>query len=221
MYKMGYFRENLHTKQKTSRKNPSTSFAGSPPLKGRLILGSLEKGAGSRRLTEGLYRRPFTLSKRFHIKIPPPPNGGSPPFSREAFYSGSPLLYYRLPFRGAGSRRLTEGYFHKPFTLSKRFHENPSTSFAGYPPLKGRLILGSLEKGAGSRRLTEGLYRRPFTLSKRFHIKIPPPPNGGSPPFSREAFYSGSPERGGYFKLPKQAVICRDCRLPTGKICMK
>ena len=40
MYKMGYFRENLHTKQKTSRKNPSTSYAGSPPLKGRLILGS-------------------------------------------------------------------------------------------------------------------------------------------------------------------------------------
>ena len=34
MYKMGYFRENLHTKQKTSRKNPSTSYAGSPPLSG-------------------------------------------------------------------------------------------------------------------------------------------------------------------------------------------
>ncbi len=34
MYKMGDFRENLHTKQKTSRKNPSTSYAGSPPLSG-------------------------------------------------------------------------------------------------------------------------------------------------------------------------------------------
>ncbi len=40
MYKMGYFRENLHTKQKTSRKNPSTAYGGPPPLKGRLILGS-------------------------------------------------------------------------------------------------------------------------------------------------------------------------------------
>ena len=38
MYKMEYFRENLHTKQKTSRKNPSTSYAGPPPLKGRLGL---------------------------------------------------------------------------------------------------------------------------------------------------------------------------------------
>ena len=34
MYKMEYFRENLHTKQKTLRKNPSTSYAGSPPLSG-------------------------------------------------------------------------------------------------------------------------------------------------------------------------------------------
>ena len=34
----GYFRENLHTKQKTLRKNPSTAYGGSPPLKGRLGL---------------------------------------------------------------------------------------------------------------------------------------------------------------------------------------
>ena len=81
MYKMEYFRENLHTKQKTSRKNPSTSYAGplvlsgplcpagiSPPrgkspLKGRLILGSLEKGAGSRRLTEGFFCEICNLRK--------------------------------------------------------------------------------------------------------------------------------------------------------------
>ena len=37
MYKMEYFRENLHTKQKTSRKNPSTSYAGPPPLSGEAI----------------------------------------------------------------------------------------------------------------------------------------------------------------------------------------
>ncbi len=85
MYKMGYFRENLHTKQKTSRKNPSTAYGGPPPLKGRLILGSLEKGAGSRRLTEGLYRRPFTLSKRFHIKIPPPATLVPLPFQGRLF----------------------------------------------------------------------------------------------------------------------------------------
>ena len=94
----------------------------------------------------------------------------------------------------------------KTYTLSKRLHERtlPPASLVplvlsgplcpagispprGESPLKGRLILGSLEKGAGSRRLTEGLYRRPFTLSKRFHIKIPPPPNGGPPPLSGKA----------------------------------
>ena len=38
MYKMGYFRENLHTKQKTSRKNPSTAYGGAPPLSGEAFL---------------------------------------------------------------------------------------------------------------------------------------------------------------------------------------
>ncbi len=38
MYKMGYFRENLHTKQKTSRKNPSTAYGGPPPLSGEAFL---------------------------------------------------------------------------------------------------------------------------------------------------------------------------------------
>ena len=50
MYKMEYFRENLHTKQKTSRKNPSTAYGGPPPLKGRLILGSPLGELASRRL---------------------------------------------------------------------------------------------------------------------------------------------------------------------------
>ena len=37
------------------------------PFQGRLFLsGSLEKGAGSRRLTEGLLHRSFTPSRRFH-----------------------------------------------------------------------------------------------------------------------------------------------------------
>ena len=30
MYKMGYFRENLHTKQKIPQKNPSTAYGGPP-----------------------------------------------------------------------------------------------------------------------------------------------------------------------------------------------
>ena len=52
MYKMGYFRENLHTKQKTSRKNPSTSYAGSPPLSGEayLYIGSPERAPEGRAL---------------------------------------------------------------------------------------------------------------------------------------------------------------------------
>ena len=71
MYKMGYFRENLHTKQKTSRKNPSTSFAGPPPLKGEL----------APQVTEGLSCKSFTSSKRFHgvplhqLRWSPPPKG--------------------------------------------------------------------------------------------------------------------------------------------------
>ena len=33
----GYFREIFYIKQKISQKNPSTSFAGSPPLSGEAI----------------------------------------------------------------------------------------------------------------------------------------------------------------------------------------
>ena len=50
MYKMGYFRENLHTKQKTSRKNPSTAYGGPPPLSGEAFFRLPFRGAGSRRL---------------------------------------------------------------------------------------------------------------------------------------------------------------------------
>ena len=56
MYKMGYFRENLHTKQKTSRKNPSTAYGGPPPLSGEAwlvqacIIGSPLGELASRRL---------------------------------------------------------------------------------------------------------------------------------------------------------------------------
>ena len=121
--------------------------------------------------TEGLLRKSFTPSKRFHRTPPPsatvplvlsgplcpagisPPRGESPhpvafDFSRTGhlptpwgvtpkgeaiFHSGSPLLF-RLPFRGAGSRRLTEGFLRKSETLCKRSQQYPSTSFAGPPP---------------------------------------------------------------------------------------
>lgn len=43
MYKMGYFCENLHTKQKTSRKNPSTAYGGPPSLSGEAISNSRNK----------------------------------------------------------------------------------------------------------------------------------------------------------------------------------
>ena len=106
MYKMEYFRENLHTKQKTSRKNPSTAYGGPLPLKGRLVLGSLEKGAGSRRLTEELLRKSFTPSKRFHKEslhrlaaVPLPFQG------RLICNIGSPL--------GELSPQVTEGFFRE------------------------------------------------------------------------------------------------------------
>ena len=83
----------------------------------------------------------------------------------------------------------------KPRTLRKRFHKNPSTSYAGSPPLKGRLfyIQAPLEEGAGSRRLTEGLLRKSFTPSKRFH-KEPLHRLRRSPsPFRGGFLHSGSP----------------------------
>ena len=45
------------------------------------------------------------LEAALHGKIPPPPSGGPPPFSREAH------LYLGSLEKGAGSRRLTEGFF--------------------------------------------------------------------------------------------------------------
>ena len=57
-----------------------------------------------------------------------------------------PFVYYRLPFRGAGSRRLTEGLSRNPFTASKRFHENPSTAYRRSPSLfKGGFFQASLK----------------------------------------------------------------------------
>ena len=50
-------------------------------------------------------------------RIPPPPSGGPPPFSREAH------LYLGSLEKGAGSRRLTEGFFCVTETLTKDFTE--------------------------------------------------------------------------------------------------
>ena len=102
------------------------------PFQGRLFYSGSPLGELAPQVTEGLVRKSFTLSKRFHIKIPPPPNGGSPPFSREAFYSGSPL--------GELAPQVTEGLVRKSFTSNKRLQQYPSTAYSGSPPLKGRLF---------------------------------------------------------------------------------
>ncbi len=46
---------------------------------------------------------------------------GSPPFSREAFFLSGSLE------KGAGSRRLTEGYFRKTSHIKQKIPQNPST----------------------------------------------------------------------------------------------
>ena len=66
-------------------------------------------------------------------RIPPPPSGGPPPFSREAH------LYLGSLEKGAGSRRLTEGFFCVTETLTKDFTEPlhqlaNAASNKGYPP---------------------------------------------------------------------------------------
>ena len=94
----GFLRKS-ETLCKRSQQYPSTSFAGPPPFSREAIfiqaplcyLGSLEKGAGSRRLTEGFLRKSFTSSKRFHRRTPPPSNDGSPRTER------SPLPCGHLP----------------------------------------------------------------------------------------------------------------------------
>ena len=117
----------------------------------------------SRRLTEGFLRKSETLCKRSQ-QYPSTSFAGPPPFSREAIFIQAPLCYLGSLEKGAGSRRLTEGFLRKSETLCKRSQQYPSTSFAGPPPFSREAIfiqaplcyLGSLEKGAGSRRLTEG-----------------------------------------------------------------
>ena len=154
-----------------------------------VIQAPLKRELASRRRTEGFLRKSETLCKRSQ-QYPSTSFAGPPPFSREAIFIQAPLCYLGSLEKGAGSRRLTEGFLRKSETLCKRSQQYPSTSFAGPPPFSREAIfiqaplcyLGSLEKGAGSRRLTEGFLRKSFTSSKRFHRRTPPPSNDGSPP---------------------------------------
>ena len=140
-----------------------------------VIQAPLKRELASRRLTEGFLRKSETLCKRSQ-QYPSTSFAGPPPFSREAIFIQAPLCYLGSLEKGAGSRRLTEGFLRKSETLCKRSQQYPSTSFAGPPPFSREAIfiqaplcyLGSLEKGAGSRRLTEGFLRKSFTSSKRF-----------------------------------------------------
>ena len=65
---MGYFRENLHTKQKTSRKNPSTAYGGSPRTeRSPLPCGHLPTPWGVTLFKGGLYA---SLQTPYEIKLP-------------------------------------------------------------------------------------------------------------------------------------------------------
>ena len=64
----GFFRKASYIKQKIPHKESLHRLAAVPlPFQGRLIvyIGSLEKGAGSRRLTEGFFCVTETLTKDF------------------------------------------------------------------------------------------------------------------------------------------------------------
>ena len=92
----------------------------------------------------------------------------------------------------------------------KRFHENPSTSFAGPPPLKGRLFyiqapLGFLGSPLGelAPQVTEGCFRDTSHIKQKISHRNPSTVCDGSPPFSREAFISRLP-----FRAPEGRALC-------------
>ena len=105
-----------------------------------VIQAPLKRELASRRLTEGFLRKSETLCKRSQ-QYPSTSFAGPPPFSREAIFIQAPLCYLGSLEKGAGSRRLTEGFLRKSFTSSKRSHgRTPPPPTGGSPPLKGRLI---------------------------------------------------------------------------------
>ena len=191
-----------------------TEHCGTPPpsatvpltFQGRLLhSGSLEKGAGSRRLTEGLLRKSFTPSKRFHKEslhrlaaVPLPFQGRLFYIQAPSFILGSPLGHPQGVPCAELSPQVTEGYFRETYHIKQKIPQGTPPPSATVPlPFQGRLLhSGSLEKGAGSRRLTEGLLRKSFTPSKRFHKESLHRLAAVPLPFQGRLLHSGSPERG-------------------------
>ncbi|ERJ97542.1 hypothetical protein RUMCAL_00068 [Ruminococcus callidus ATCC 27760] len=82
-------------------------------------------------LTEELSRKSFSLSKRFHRRIPPPASLVPLPFQGRLI-SGSLE-------KGAGSRRLTEGFCRKIYSSRKSFIKIPPPASLVPLPFQGRL----------------------------------------------------------------------------------
>ena len=146
--------------QKIPRENSSTVCDGPPPFSREafFLSGSLEKGAGSRRLTEGLLRKSFTPSRRFHRRTPPPaslvplvlsgplcpagisPPRGESPLKGRLFCIGALLWCIGSPL-GELAPQVTEGCSRKSFTPRKRFHKEPLHRLTTVPlPFQGRLF---------------------------------------------------------------------------------
>ena len=81
----GCFRKASHIKQKIPHKNPSTSFAGSPPLSGEAFIQAPLKGELSPQVTEGYFRVTSHITQKIPHKNPSTSFAGSPPLSGEAF----------------------------------------------------------------------------------------------------------------------------------------
>ena len=104
-------------------------------------------------------------------RIPPPPNGGPPPFSREAYILLANAVFKKLPaftgkhlninttctgkgnsrrWRAPGGQRVQRANFAGRFrcgcTRKYTLRVNPSTSFAGPPPLSGEAYLANAVK---------------------------------------------------------------------------
>ena len=122
--------------------------------------GSLEKGAGSRRLTEGLLRKSFTPSKRFHkeplhrLRRSPSPFRGGFYIQAPSFILGSPLGHPQGVPCAELSPQVTEGYFRKTSHIKQKIPQRTPPPASLVPlPFQGRLfyiqassfILGSPE----------------------------------------------------------------------------
>ena len=142
------------------RRTPPPATLVPLPFQGRLYSGSPlghPKGVPcaelSPQVTEGISVKPETPSKRFHRRTPPPATLVPLPFQGR-LYSGSPLGHPKGVPCAELSPQVTEGYFREASHNKQKIpQKNPSTSYAGPPPLSGEALIRFPERAPEGRAL--------------------------------------------------------------------